>query len=632
MPLSRRATNKKRSFNMPVSYRIAERGDKFIDARNVISIQGRLDTRYGMSRYNAVAVPGSINSLSFFVKSDGTRRCLAKSGTDIYSVPTTGSPSSIKSGLTSVSKHRGVTGNDRHFITSDGDAISQYNGTIFTQLGQLPPTTLTAATSAGGSLTDATIYVAAITFYSSTYGFETSAYQSNQVTTATPNLQIGLSAIPATADNAFVDKVRVYLKDVTNNSAMLFITELSLGTTTYTITAESTSTIVAPENNGTPPANAKYLALFNSKLVVAGNSTFPNEVYFSEPDQPDIFDDSDSATVLVIPGQGGVTGIGVGLFNDSYLDPFLVIFKRKSTHIYSELSGQERFVTISNEIGCVSHDTIQVKNGILYFLSEEGWRAISNGYLVKNNQGEAVTLGNGDLDDIFKSTGYVYEVNRTGLLNSFSVYYPTLDQYLCWVSEGTNSAYTKTYCYEYGVGGFKPWEFAQAATCATLGENSSGRDLVLMGTQNGFILKHSIMEDKKDVDAGNVDALIDSFAIMTWTPDNGDLDATYNFRELIIRAVASSDALTVKTFLDFNVALVRSSDYVFTDPESGFILDESILDEGVFNDERTIVTARSDINRVGENIAIGFYQNTLDSNMGLIECQLDFSKNGRGGA
>lgn len=628
MPLSRRASNKKRSFSMPVSYRIAERGDKFIDARNVISLQDRLDTRYGMSRYNSTAVPGSINSLSFFVKSDGTRRCLAKSGTDIYSVPTTGAPSSIKSGLTALSKHRGVTGNDRHFITSDGDAISQYDGTTFTQLGQNPPTTLTAAVSSGGSLTDATNYVAAITFYSSVYGFETNAFQSNQVTTASPNLQIDLTAIPTTAANAFVDRVRIYLKDVSNNSALLFIDEISLGTATYTILAESTSSVTAPENNGTPPSNAKYLALFNSKLVVAGNTAFPNEVYFSEPDQPDIFDDSDAATILVIPGQGGVTGIGVGLFNDSYLDPFLVIFKRKSIHIYSELSGQERFVTISNEIGCVSHDTIQVKNGILYFLSEEGWRAISNGYLVKNNQGEAVTLGEGDLDDIFKSTGYVYEVNRTGLLNSFSVYYPTLDQYLCWVSEGTNSAYTKTYCYEFDVGGFKPWEFAQAATCATLGENSSGRDLVLMGTQNGYILKHSIMELKKDVDADNAEASIDAFAIMTWTPDNGDLDATYNFRELLVRAVASSNDLTVKTFLNFNVALVSDTQYMFTDPESGFILDESILDEGVFNDERTIVTARSDINRVGENIAVGFYQNTLEANMGLIECQLDFSKNG----
>jgi len=615
---------------MGVSYRVAERGEKFLDARNVMSLQNRLDTRFGSSRYNATSVGGSITSLSFFVNSSSTRYCIAKSGTNLYTVPTTGASTSIKSGLTTGAKHRGITGNDRHFIAVEGDGVYSFNGTTFTQLGQAPPTTGSVALAAGTGLIDATTYQVQLTFYASSIGFETNPYSSANILTTTGNQTIAVTAIPATATNALIDKVRVYLKDITNDGVALFVTELSLGTTTTNVTTIPTSTRTPPSTHGQPATNAKYLTLFDSKLVLAGYSAFPNEVYFSEADLPDAFNDTDNALVLVAPGQGPVTAVATGLFNDSALDPFLVIFKRKSTHIYSEVGGQSKFVTISNEVGCVSQDTIQIRNGAVYFLSEEGWRVVVNGSLPETS-GKSLTLAGGDLDDIFKSTGYVYEVNRNQLANSFSVYYPTLDQYMTWVAEGNNSVFDKTYVFEFDTGSFKPWSFYQPATCAVLGENSSGRDMVLFGTSNGFIMKHSIMESRSDVDSSNTEQAIDSFAVMTWVPDNGDLDATYNFRELIIKAIASSNALTVKAFLNYDTSMVSDYSYSFTDPSTGFILDESILDEGVFNDERTIVRARADINRVGDVVAIGFYQNIAGANMGLIEAQLDFSKNGQGG-
>ncbi|WP_196301551.1 hypothetical protein, partial [Streptococcus pneumoniae] len=62
-----------------------------------------------------------------------------------------------------------------------------------------------------------------------------------------------------------------------------------------------------------------------------------------------------------------------------------------------------------------------------------------------------------------------------------------------------------------------------------------------------------------------------------------------------------------------------------------FILDEDpggVLDEDTFGDERTIVTARQDINRCGENILVGFYQNETDGNINLVSAQMDFNKNG----
>lgn len=615
---------------MSVSYRIYERGKKFLDARNVITNQNRLETRFGYSRYNAMTLDGSVLSLSFFKNSTPTRFCLAKVGTTLKSVSVASTHSDIKTGLTSTTKHRGVTGNDRHFIAIESDGLFSWDGTTFSQLGQAPPTTLTATNTAGGALTDTSQYQAAITFYASGVGFETNKITSSIVTIASATgLRLSLSDIPGTAANTLIDRVRIYLKNVTTDGEFLFIDEINLGTTTYNIDAESTSTQTPPENNGPVLAGGgKFLAWFNSKLVYAGNATFPNEVYFSEENIPDAFNPNDDQTVLVIPGQGGITGLSVGLVGQDVHDPFLCIFKRKSTHIYTEIAGQPRLIQLSAEIGCVSQDTIQTKNGVVYFLSEEGWRAIANGRFITSRDGEVITLGDGDIDDIFRSPGYVYEINRSGLENAFSVYYPTLDQYMTWVSEGTNTMYSKVYSYEFDTGGFKPWEFFVPATCACLGESSDGRDIVLFGTSDGFIMKHSAAEGRQDVDSDNEAQAISAFAISPWLPIDGDFDASYNFRELILRAVSSSLPLTVKTFLNFNTALTQNFDYEFTDPEGGFILDESNLDEGVFSDERAIVSARNDLNVVGESLAIGFYQSSLGANMALVGMQIDMSKNG----
>lgn len=629
MPLNLRASEKIKNFNVGVSYRRNDRSGKFLEARNVNSVQNGLDTRFGTSRHNSVALPGPIRSQSFFTKSDGSQYLLATVGGNLYSVSESGAHFLVAEDFTVNATHRGVTDNDRHIISTSDGGLYSWDGTDFTDLGQTPPNGYALAIASGGSLITTNAYKVVLTFYSSQFGFETNYIEQDAVTATSPNLQIDISNIPSSANNAFIDTVYIYLKNVTTDGEYLFIDEIPLGTTTYSITEESLSTQVAPIDNGMPPdGGAIYLASFNGKTVAAGNTIRKNEVYFSEPNTPDLFNPNDTATTLVIPGRGPVTGLGVGLFSDSVLDPFLAIFKRKSTRIYSEIGGQPKLVTISEEIGCVSHDTIQVKNGVVYFLSEEGWRAISNGRFVVDDQGDAITLGNGDIDDIFKASGYVYEVNRAGLSRAFSVYYPTLDQYITWVSEGANNAYTKAYVYEFNTGGFKPYEFAVPATCAILGEDSDGRDVVFIGTEDGYILKHSIMEAKSDVDSAGDEVAIDAYAVLPWLPEDGDYDASYNYRELILKAVVSDNPITVKTFLNYNMSDPEEGEYDFSDSTDGFILDEDQLDVDTLGDERKLVTRRSDINRVGETIAIGFYQNVVGANMGLVSMQIDSSKNG----
>lgn len=639
MPLNLRGTEKVKQFNVPVSYKVSDTSGKFLDARNVNTIQDRLDTRFGTRRFNANSLGGPVQSLSSFVKADGSRFIIAKVGTKLISVSEAGTHTDIKTGLSEDTVHRGITGNDRHIISIEEDGLFSWDGTIFSKLGANVPSAPTIAEAAGGNLVATNKYQVAITFYASSIGFESNAGFSNEFTLTSTNKTLNVSNIPTVSDNALVDKVRIYLKNVTANGEFYFVEggEIPLGQTTFgPIQNESTSSSVAPENHFPPNFNTnpaetgggKFLAWFNSKLIYAGNSQFRNEVYFSLEDLPDAFDATDNGLVLTVPGQGAITGLAVGLFDDSVLDPYLVIFKRKSTWLYSEIGGQPRFVCINAEIGCVSHDTIQVKNGSIYFLSEEGWRPIVNGKIVTDKSGDAITLGNGDIDDIFKSNGFVYEVNRNLLPRSFSVYYPTLDQYLTWVSEGVSNEFAKTYVYQFEIGGFVPYEFSIPATCAVLGEDGSGRDQVLFGTSDGYIIRHSIKEAKSDINEANTEVAINAFAVLPWVPQDGDMDATYSFRELIVRALSSAHDLTFKTYLNYLLADEVEDVLQFSNPNSGFILDESELDEGILGDGRETVVKRADINRTGESIAIGFYQSTIGANIGLVSMQVDSNKNG----
>jgi hypothetical protein len=726
MTHKRRNPEKIRSFDLPVSFRVNETRERFRDALNVFSNQGRAETRYGRSLFSSLS--GSVLSMSFFKQSDGTKYLIAKVGTVLYKIDSAGVATSIKTGLSSTTKHRGITWNrgsaSRHIISIEGDGLFQFNGTTVTQIGQAPPAAPTAASSATVGTLAYTAYSIYLTFYSSITGFEsnkssavtvnvssqkviqdltytakrlgaegdlvtitytaggvagaetisvtnnainvtiaTGVTTANQIKTiiegnsaanalvsitvtgtgtngqvaaaatslTTGRRAIALSNIPATADNTTIDTVRVYMKASSSADDPVFSTEVALGTTSLTISSEPTSTQAPPEASGVPlSGGGKFLAEFNRKLVYAGNSTYKNDAFFSEEDFPDAFNDgaADGRLILTPIYSGEITGLATGLFNDSIMDPYLVIFKKRSIHVYSEIGGEPRFVPISAEVGCVSHDTIKVKNGNVYFLSEQGWRVIQNGRLVTDKDENPVTLGDGDIDDIFTSPGYVYEVNRSQIENAFSVFYQDLDQYMTWVAEGSSTSFGKTYVYEFKpkIKGFKPYQFNTAATCACTGEDSSNREVVFMADSSGKIYTHSIRESRADDDVSGTEQIIPAFAMLSWIGGN-DKAVSQNFRDLHVEAIGSSNAITVKTWTNYTLRDLTAHAFEFPNPTSGIELDVSRLDEGIFGDERNIVPAVVDLNRTGRNILIGFYQSILNANINLVTAQLEMSQN-----
>lgn len=616
--------------NIPVSYKLLAK-NRLYDCRNVVDNQDILDTRNGILRFNTTSLGAEILSASYFKSDAGTRYRLAKVGSVIYRVAASGSHTSVKTGLGATSKHRGVTLNNKHIIAVDGEnGLFQYDGTNFTQLGQAAPATGSVAAAAGGALADKTWQVG-LTYYSSTTGFESNAYGSAQQATSAGNNTVAVTSIPATAANATIDKVRVYIKNITDAGSYLFVTELNLGTTTYNIIDEPTSTRTPPTTHAAPIAGgAKYLAAFGKKLAHAGNSTYKSDVFLSEDYLPDAYDDTATAKTLHIPGDGDITGIAVGLFDDSDLRPFLVAFKKTSTTIYTEVSGSGYQSTIDDRIGCVSADTIKVRNGVVTFMSSNGWYSIRNGSLIKKQDKGTylpLTLGDGDIDDIFSRDGWACQVNSSVFENFFSAYYSTRGHYLTFVAEAGNTRITKAYNFEERIGGFRVFEFQSGLTCACEGEDDDGDQVVFLGDDTGTLFAYSVKNSRHDEDESGNSRTIAAFAYMPYVLP-GDSDITANFRKLTIKAIGSDNAITCRVFPGFGFQNSATHTFDVANSGTGFTLDVSQLDIDVLGDERVPVQASADITCVGRALMIGFYQDILDASMGLLSAQVTYNKNG----
>lgn len=629
MTLKRRISHKIFNFDLPVSYLANETRMRYRDALNIFSNQGKGETRFGRSRVNSVALPGPVMSLSFFKNSSGSRFKIAKVGEELYSIDPSGNSTLIKSGLSALTKHRGITlargTSSRHLIALEEDGLFQFDGENFSPLGQEPPPA-PSVSNIVGTVADGS-YRVTLTYYSSSTGFETNAGPLSPIV-STNNQGIKVSDIPTIAENLTIDKIRIYLKNTGAVDDPVFVDEISLGTTEYDIESTPTSTQTPPLGHGTPlSGGGKYLLDFNGKVMVLGNSTFSNDALFSEEYLPDAFNDGSAPgrLALYIPDDGIVTGGAVGLYNNSVLDPFAVIFKDRSTHIYSEINGEKRFVTLSRQIGCVSHDTIQVKDGVVYFLSDQGWRVIKNGSFVIDERGNPITLGMGDIDDIFRSPGFTYEVNRSRLSDTFSVYYSALDQYITWVAEGARNDFSKAYVYEFKVGGFKPYEFASSATAACVGEDGEGVEVVFMSDSDGFIYKHSTREPREDQNGQGETVSINAFGQLVWIAGD-DMDATNNFRKFMLRRLVGGGDLNLKVWINYSMDTEKN--FILKGPISGFILDVSRVDVDLFgSSDRNISTDAVDVNRTCESILFGFYQNGKGLNLGLVSAQIDYSKN-----
>jgi hypothetical protein len=642
MPLKNGVKKLQRRFTKGVSYKdIDDKGEYLFDSLNMLLIQNKYTVRNGRSKFSTERTSANPQSLSFYKKTDGTRRVLQKCGTELKIDNGVGVFSNLLTGLSSSTKHDAVTMNNRHIIALGSDGLYGYDGTNMVTLGITAPSAPTTAIAAGGAMS-AQKWEVAITYYASSLGAESNqGAASNQSTTAAGNLTIAVTAIPVST-HTLVDFKNVYIRNVTDAGLFYYVGQIANATTSLNITADPVSIQTPPDTNSVPLAGgAKYVAIFNSRLVYAGNSTYPNDVFFSEVDAPDAYDFTATTSTLTIQGDGDITGIATGFYTNSVLNQYLVIFKKRSTHVYYEDSAGSKVTIIDDSSGCVSHKTIQVKDGSIIYLSENGWRIITNGEYKKS-------LSDGAIDDIFKFSNYTYSVNKQNLDNAFGIFYSELSSYMCWVSEGASTSNQRVYNYHTDYDTFMPLNMR--ASCAVSGEDSSGYETVFIGDEDGYIYKYDIRQPYTD--AGTVDAFtldvskldedkleestlndIESNLWFSWYPQS-DMETSYNFRDFLTDSVMdpndADQTIDITAYVNYQrqTASQYNYDIVNTPEGSGFQLDVSRLDEVALADDRSRIRAKADLNIAGYNILIGLSKTVSGQKWTLERCQLNYTQNG----
>lgn len=647
MPLKNRALLKFPDFSFGLSYRLDERALCFRGVKNAMLNNKRLEKRYGIDfliKDSSGDSPyfSAINSLSYFKNTNGNRFYFFKQGATLFRTDNDSTSFiALKGDLNADSKHRGVTLNNRHFVTLGNDGLFQFVGNIFTKAGAQQPSPATLSASGAGASLDASTWTLVYTLYSSTTGYESLPSSPSNAVTNTAGQFLTASALQSSSDNGTIDKIRIYIKK-SSQVDYLFVAELPLGTTSLEIKNNPSSSQTPPDDTQLlPTGGAKYLTEFNSRLVVAGNTQFPNDIIFSNEDDPESFPDGETAIRLFISGDGPVTGIATGLYSNTVLDPFLVIFKENSTWVYSEIGDQAKLVQLNSNIGCVSHDSIIVRNGVVYFLSRYGWYAVSNGRLItKDNQ--PYSLGGGAVDDIFEDNSLAQYINRNQLNNAFSFYFQNQDIYVTFLADNGSNEFKKAYVYNFATDKFLKWEFPISLASAVVGEDSNGQETILLGQKNpaSSITRPSVIfkmnknnpyqdtyyAEGVDNPTKQSDA-IDLNALMGWV-DGDDYDASFNFRELILRLKRYQPNLTIKAWVNWTYSYNDSQEMELPEPDATFILDESFLDIDYLGEGNDAVTARVDLNVTGENLLIGLFQNTILENTIITSGQLNFSKNG----
>jgi hypothetical protein len=119
-------------------------------------------------------------------------------------------------------------------------------------------------------------------------------------------------------------------------------------------------------NGSGAPTNPKYAAIFRNRLALTGYGD-GSKLSISAPNDDNDFTGVSGAAEINV----GDTVTGLGLFREQ-----LIIFCRNSIKkLTGTTSSDFAIVNVSQQIGCISHDTIQEIGGDLIYLALDGFRS-----------------------------------------------------------------------------------------------------------------------------------------------------------------------------------------------------------------------------------------------------------------
>lgn len=292
------------------------------------------------------------------------------------------------------------------------------------------------------------------------YDGNTSAYVTKTLTSTTAT-SITFSGSVDVADNAVISnnlRIAIYRTDNggASDGTYSLVAEIPNDSINATqvykdqITdANKGAEFVEPVKPHNLPPKGRYMTKFRNQLLICGDITNVNTVYYSDIDSPEYFPTAtNSFLVDAYPGSQ-IRGIGS-------LESQVVIFKDASVISVSGEIGLDSFRTDEvpfGEVGCASHNSIQQISGALFFLSNRGVFAMDPSRGV---------VPVGDLiESEFTAYNSVFALRRATSIN-----WRNQNEYLLFVpsetDDSSNVVYantnSKVYVYNYARNAWLKWD------------------------------------------------------------------------------------------------------------------------------------------------------------------------------
>ena len=221
---------------------------------------------------------------------------------------------------------------------------------------------------------------------------------------------------------------------------------------------------------------AKFCTIHDNHLVVAGDPSTPNTIYYSATGDIDSFSGTGSGSITL---EDKVVGLK-SFRNELFIFCQNSIFKLQNINNSSTIA----VVPVTKNVGCVDGQTIQEIAGDLVFLAPDGFRTVAG----------TARIGDVELGTISQAIQPIINdiVAAKSTLQFSSVVIRDKSQYRMFYSTATDTAATSKGI----IGTLRPngWEWSETlgieAPAVTSGFNSSGVQKSYHGDRNGYIYNH----------------------------------------------------------------------------------------------------------------------------------------------
>lgn len=339
---------------------------EFRDLTNLnFQVPGSLSKRMGSTLYLGATVQGRITGLYEFIRLNGASYLVATANTNAYNV--TSSFSAFKTGLNNGALFDFVTFVDRLFMCNGATGgFFKYDGTnpYFYSLPVGATASWSAAASAGGSIASGVSGRVLVGYgYVNERGYFGPVSNGITVTIGGSNDAVTYSGLTLDVSGYGATAIALYRSSL--NGVDLFFTTLApIGTTTVVDTGFPLTVELANQNLFFT-LSPRYMEIYNNQLFLAGFSSAPSTVYWSEIGEPEGIDPTFFAEFRTNDGDR-ITGM------KSYAGS-LVVAKQKSFHrVTGDNPDNFSLQEISDQYGCLSNRTMVQWENYLWFLDEKG--------------------------------------------------------------------------------------------------------------------------------------------------------------------------------------------------------------------------------------------------------------------